>query len=1448
MDLAVNITSSCRVKVLLVPVAPIKKSTFWKHVELVKQFDVVRLGDVTPDLQHGASAKFSSQVFQEGQMHFQFVTSYRRDHAHLEDFQPHRRIFGVIGIMDCQEWKNKNLSEGYTHFVNSLNKYPTAIATRCFAFDPTENQPDDTKGLIMIPNVGNLSFYMSTMVCDFASEILCQFANIATRIEQLPSLESPMQIQYQAHSKKTPYYQPTLQQQQQQHQQQQYHHDQFKNTIPPNVSPQPSASTPTGAKAQHRSSQPPSSPAPTQSTSSTFLKRASSMASGNSNDNNNRPSPTYNKMAALPPMPAPSMSRTTSAQGTVDSTKTKRRTPGRIKKLFADFYLLAGRLPDAVSNYQQAIETTKSTSDFLWLASAMEGLACATLLLEYLQDDVGHIVSRNVDPPSPTESPMSPTTNSKDHGMEDISLKPAPSSFTEVIDQYTALIQYYNKVHTTSTIPLPGLVYAEACVKVSRLLLTVYVNKGWNDHVLALVVQGKISTSAEINDSPLPTTSTTATTTQGSSSSSNKPSTSVSISRFEIAEWVMRTWSIQLNQLPLLDQINFMTQMSTVLSSIGYHRKAAWCMHESVHCMLPLLIQGRAALSNSQDLDSKGSSMDKHGVLQLLKRICDVYGIGEHNVLDGGALNAIQQQQQQHDHDKRSQHSHGGGYYKENTRLGWATLQIDILRQCIAISEALPDYGSMLYYTTVLLKNLYQYIPKDEQIRLASFIQRTVSIGKRSGLVESNVNYWGVNIVTSIEAVQAIPRKAVYEHPIINKSVVTNKPSGDPFIYNPFAQKTYEKDRVNLVKNELAEFKVTLTNPFGFDLELQNATLSTSGIPFIPVPVSASIPPYSTLSLRLAGTPEESGTLAVRGCTIKIVGFAEQEFIYNSPLKKMDQGTKTLANDEFVKIKYSGLNAIQNSIKKQDSDEKNHPAEYYSVQVIDDQPLLKITSTSLLHGAVMLYEGEMTHIKMEIENIGNIPVDFITLSFTDSTSSNPLPINPELPIEQQYEIELFIKGIPVFSWEGSGKDLAQSIGKKVYLAPGTKTEIVVNVYGKRGCSGGTIQMDYGYLDRLSKDPFDSTTSPPATCSQPTSPISSSSETTRFFTRQLYLPVLVTVYQNLEPLNWDILYLRQGGAHNSSNDRHLSHHPNDQSTHFNTEGPQNHPTEDLILLAQQVRDLHQDKNDFCLVTMDIRNIWTVPFDLSFTVADDLDCDDNDNTSKPVQTTFSIQPGSTRRLVLPVKRMFLSAETCNQPIPSFEPNKQFVVSQGPKMAPEQERARSHMFWYREKLLDRIQASWQCQSTGRHGIFNLRPSLRLTSQQLAILKKEDIEFLVDLNGSTVKKTAHRQFQCDCNDFVTMPVSIRNRQARPVKLILRVQPVQSYNNGAKEYDLSGKLLVQGLQQIVLPEIPAGDMTTHDIPLCFLSKGRFEFLYHVEDVHTRDIHYDHDWALVDSI
>lgn len=42
----------------------------------------------------------------------------------------------------------------------------------------------------------------------------------------------------------------------------------------------------------------------------------------------------------------------------------------------------------------------------------------------------------------------------------------------------------------------------------------------------------------------------------------------------------------------------------------------------------------------------------------------------------------------------------------------------------------------------------------------------------------------------------------------------------------------------------------------------------------------------------------------------------------------------------------------------------------------------------------------------------------------------------------------------------------------------------------------------------------------------------------------------------------------------------------------------------------------------------------------------------------------------------------------------------------------------------------------------------------------------------------------------------------AYPIKLILRIQAVQSYNDGVKEYDLSDKLLMEGVQQVILPEV----------------------------------------------
>lgn len=380
--------------------------------------------------------------------------------------------------------------------------------------------------------------------------------------------------------------------------------------------------------------------------------------------------------------------------------------------------------------------------------------------------------------------------------------------------------------------------------------------------------------------------------------------------------------------------------------------------------------------------------------------------------------------------------------------------------------------------------------------------------------------------------------------------------------------------------------------------------------------------------VRLMGTPLKTGSLVIRGCIIKITGFAEQEF-----LNEKQQAEKVLDKKaspvvvESERYKYTGLSALYKSPALTANGENNNEttSQHQPVQqqqetlnVIEDQPLLKISSTSLLHGAVMLFEGEVQHVSIQVENIGNIPVDFITLSFTDSTTIYPKPINPELPPEEQYEIELYTKGTPVFSWEGSK---GNQIGKKVNLPPGERTEIIVNIYGKQGCTGGAIHVDYGYLDRIIKDQQLEDSKKEAEEEEEEEELP-----TTLYTRQLYLPIMITVYHNLESLNWDVLYLRD----NMSVSKAMLDEALEKLSQLDINNKRNEiqPVEELLVVTQQSND-HHDKNPYCLLTLDVRNTWTVPFDIEFVV--DNRQDENEVRDHPnvLKSTLTIQPALTKR---------------------------------------------------------------------------------------------------------------------------------------------------------------------------------------------------------------------------
>src|SRR6185312_10499018 len=78
-----------------------------------------------------------------------------------------------------------------------------------------------------------------------------------------------------------------------------------------------------------------------------------------------------------------------------------------------------------------------------------------------------------------------------------------------------------------------------------------------------------------------------------------------------------------------------------------------------------------------------------------------------------------------------------------------------------------------------------------------------------------------------------------------------------------------------------------------------------------------------------------------------------------------------------------------------------------------------------------------------LANIGKTPVDFITLSFHDSTIANAQAILSSSDIKQKeaYEMEFYAHKQSVFAWNQSDQ--------QVNLLPGGEWMLTINVFGKR---------------------------------------------------------------------------------------------------------------------------------------------------------------------------------------------------------------------------------------------------------------------------------------------------------------------------------------------------------------------------------------------------------------
>jgi len=313
-------------------------------------------------------------------------------------------------------------------------------------------------------------------------------------------------------------------------------------------------------------------------------------------------------------------------------------------------------------------------------------------------------------------------------------------------------------------------------------------------------------------------------------------------------------------------------------------------------------------------------------------------------------------------------------------------------------------------------------------------------------------------------------------------------------------------------------------------------------------------------------------------------------------------------------------------------------------------------------------------------------------------------------------------------------------------------KIVVSVacFGKAKCNNATVRVSYAYVRQNDK-------------SGATSEI--------FYTRQLTYPMTVTVYHMLECHDMSVMPL---DAFSDINDDSLQ------------------------------RD--GDPHEWCLFSIEVRNTYGLPFEVTF---------DRTQQDAPDATTRSVvPPGSTSRILLPIRRFRLSDDVVSRPIPTLS-DRQFVVSKS-CLSDAEDKAQRELFWYREELLDIIRGRWKEANGSRNGDLSLRQQ-RMTMHMLKALKTDltriDLSLAQPCPEEPTVKLSGGKFIVAPNTVVNMVAKVTNTGPSTLAMML------SLSTSPEEH-----VLLQGsLTDITLGRVESGQSQVVEVPLCFLSVGYFE-------------------------
>jgi trafficking protein particle complex subunit 9 len=993
-----------------------------------------------------------------------------------------------------------------------------------------------------------------------------------------------------------------------------------------------------------------------------------------------------------------------------------------------------------------------------------------------------------------------------------------------VPDLSNMIINLYARAANFQGESLPQLPFSETVLRLSKLQTAIHLAGGvLDDAALAIIVK----------NTPFP-----------SNPKLRPPRVLISPTRTEITAMAFRAFPppTAATQVTLIDHTRILSGICSILSSLGFHRKKALVLGHLIKVLVPGLINARKAGAaemgvhpaaglavmssvagdSGGGVSALGDNESFDGVRDLLSVLGRTYGvvgsapgITDHVFYPDGEK---QENPQEIDSDEAII-----SRILRNTTLrsfGSSALKMNILGSCINLSEALADFQGVLRFSTELLRTAgtmsqatdFHSLAKEDQVRLYSNISRTVGAARQMGMNNIEAEYWDDFILRNIEVVDATLAKLPLPHvkkELEQAGAIEEKKEKNPFIYNPFLKKpdAVALEKI-LVAGESAEFRITLQNPFDFDVDVEKVTLESDGAAFESATQGIIVGPFRQQTVYVTGVPKSAGPLKITGCVIKVRGCRERRFpIFRDPwVPSLDTKLKRigLASSDPPPLRPTSVASSKATSTKQ-LIAPGPVTSTLNLTVIDQQPTVIVKSTSLSQSAIMVLEAEKRTFTITLQNISLTPVDLVLFSFLDSTTG-PLQSamsNKDISPAELYELELLFSQKDAFRWK---RDTLES----PKIEPGATATFEVEVLGKPGLTTGAVQIDYSHLG-----------------------VSKTALEEKFYTRQVVVPLTVTVNASIELMRVDFLPF--------SYDFSLSQEEQGlDNTRAGTKVAEAMGGNQQLGQLFARMDREGDAGEYCLMLLDLRNAWPKPLEVTLGILS--------NPPKTEENAFSttqtLQPGNTTRIILPLPRIYLQNPHAAIPTLNAANIRQYVVSHT-VIDPELERANRAAFWYREAILSLIRGSWREEDLAPSASSNLKqPSptdprsgaielrgIRLNPRMVEALRVEEVGITLSLTGPSVSQAGHSRFHAPTDEFHSLHATILNRTSKDMQLILRLQPSladQSYNVAL---DLSKRFAWTGLLQQGLGVLKAGETRVVKLGICVLCRGRFEISAAVEEV-----------------